>query len=180
MKTCKSCNQPLAEGVRACPLCGEAIPDGLALIGKYRIVSAVSEGYASLLYRAVPKERGKDVLIRLFKPEAQMDEEKAERLRREIELLRRLPSENFVHHESISKTDNGQWYRVSEWVDAEDWAILRGSGLFTDPAQRHRAIDLFAAIALALDTLHQHNQIIPHLILCDILVCRNSGEGFTI
>ncbi len=180
MKNCHSCNQPLAEGVRACPLCGAEMPDGPAFIGNYRIVSAVREGYASLLYRAIPKEGGDDVLIRLFKPDARMDEEKAARLRHEIEQLRQLPGENFVRHESISRTDDGQWYRVSEWVEAEDWAILRGSGLFTDPAQRRRALDLFAAIAQTLDTLHRHGHIIPHLILCDTLVCRASTEGFKV
>lgn len=180
MKNCHSCNQPLAEGVRACPLCGAEIPDGPAFIGKYRIVSAVREGYASLLYRATPVEGGDDVLIRLFKPDARMDEVKASRLRHEIEQLRQLPGENFVRHESISRTDGGQWYRVSEWVEAEDWAILRGSGLFTDPAQRRRALDLFAAIAQTLDVLHRHGHIIPHLILCDILVCRASTEGFQV
>lgn len=81
MKNCHSCKQPLAEGVRACPLCGAEIPDGPAFIGNYRIISAVREGYASLLYRATPVEGGDDVLIRLFKLDARMDEEKAARPR---------------------------------------------------------------------------------------------------
>lgn len=180
MKNCNSCKQPLAEGIHTCPLCGAAIPVGPEFIGNYRIVSAICEGYASFLYRATPQDGGSDVLIRIFKPEARMDEEKAERLRHEIEQLRQLPAENFVRHESFSRTDDGQWYRVSEWVKAEDWAILRGSGLFADPAQRPRAIELFAAIAQTLDILHQQGHIIPHLILCDILVRHDTAEGFSV
>ena len=106
-----------------------------------------------------------------------MNEVIAQRLAHEIEELKKLPSEGLVRHREIKRTSDGLWYRVSEWVDSEDWGDLVRSDRLKD---LRTAFDLFKKIADILDMLHESGQIIPHLILNDILVVKSPDGGLDV
>ncbi len=175
MKLCQTCGQLLGEEITTCPACGSEVGEGRRYIDDYRIDEVLHEGHASILCKAVKEGEDKPVMIRIFTRESGVNEEVAERLKRELEELKKLPEEGFVSHREIRRSFDGLWYRVSEWVDAESWGDLVGSGRLND---YRVAFDLFSKIALTLEVLHQKGHSIPHLILNDIMVIKGEKEEF--
>ena len=174
MKLCQTCGQLVGEEITTCPSCGGEIGEGRKYIDDYRIEEVLHEGHASILCRAVKEGEEKPVMIRLFTAQSGVNEEVADRLKRELEELKKLPGEGFVSHYEIRRSSDGLWYRISEWVDAESWGDLVGSGRLND---YRVAFDLFSKIALTLEVLHQKGHYIPHLILNDIMVVKgDKGE----
>lgn len=174
MKLCQNCGQPLAEQISTCPSCGSEVGEGRRFIDDYMIVTVLHEGYASFLCNAIRTRTGETVMIRLFTPQSGVDEKVAERLRRELAELKKLPAESFVRHYAIRQAPDGLWYRVSEWIDGLNWGELLRSGRLKD---YRAAFNLFARIASILQELHDSGHIIPHLILDDIIVIEDeNGE----
>jgi S1-C subfamily serine protease len=174
MKLCQGCGQLLAEDISTCPVCGNDVDEGRKTIDDYRIIEVLHEGYATILCRAAKEHAEESVMIRIFSPQSGVDEKIAERLKNELQELQKLPEEYFVRHFEIRKSSDGLWYRVSEWLDTENWGNLIASGVFQD---YRITFQLFYRIASILEGLHQIGHFIPHLILDDILVVKgDDGE----
>jgi len=177
MKLCQNCGQPVAEEITTCPSCGSEIAEGIKRIDNYLIEEVLHEGHASILCRAVKEGETKPVMIRIFTPQSGVNNDVADRLKGELEELKKLPVEGFVSHQEIRRSSDGLWYRVSEWVDAESWGDLVGSGRLKDYQVAFR---LFSRIASTLATLHELGHFIPHLILNDIIVVKGDKEEFEV
>jgi len=173
MKLCQNCGQSLAEEIPACPSCGSEVAEGIKTIDDYRIVEVLHEGYATILCRAVSDQTEESFMIRIFSPQSGVDAKIAERLVKELEELKKLPEDYFVRHFEIRQSATGVWYRVSEWLDTENWGNLIASGVFQD---YRVAFHLFYQIASILEGLHRIGHFIPHLILDDILVSRGDDH----
>ncbi len=172
MKLCQTCDQLLAETMTICPSCGDEVATGRQKIDDYRIVKIIQEGHASILCRAVKESTEIPVLIRLFKDQAGMDEQTANRLRTRLEHLNRLPDEGFIKHYKIKKSSDNLWYRVSEWVEGEEWSRIFASGILKN---NQIAFDLFHQIASSLAVLHESGHFIPHLVLNDIIAIKKNN-----
>ena len=177
MKLCQNCGQPVAEEITTCPSCGSEITEGIKRIDNYQIEEVLHEGHASILCRAIKEGETKPVMIRIFTPQSRVNKDVADRLKEELEELKKLPAEGFVSHREIRRSSDGLWYRVSEWVDAESWGDLVGSGRLKDYQVVFR---LFSRIASTLATLHEIGHFIPHLILNDIIVVKGEKEAFEV
>ncbi len=177
MKLCQNCGQMLAEEVTACPTCGSEVREGRKDIDDYRIVDVLHEGYSSILCRAIKDGSDEFVVIRIFTPQSGINKRAAERLKQELEELKKLPEDYFVRHFEIRQSSDGLWYRVSEWVDAENWGSLLASGRLDD---YRVAFKLFSRIASILEGLHRIGHFIPHLILDDIIVFKGEGEALEV
>jgi len=177
MKLCQTCGQSVAEEITTCPSCGSEVGEGRKTIDDYRIVEVLHEGHSSILCRAFKEGVQGPVMIRIFTPQSGVDEKVADRLKRELEELKNLPEEYFVRHHEIKRSFDGLWYRVSEWVDAENWGTLLASGRLQD---YRVAFDLFFRIASILEGLHQIGHIIPHLILDDIMVVKGEKDALEV
>ena len=173
MKQCDHCGQLLSEKITTCPTCGSDVAQGLQRIDHYRIVSVLHEGYSSVVCHAINEETQQDVAIRIFTPQSGVDEKIAARLTRELEILKELPSDYFVRHLEIKRSSTGLWYRVSEWIDPENWSRLFTSDHFND---YRNVFNLFRRIASILDGLHQIGHFIPHLILNDVIVFEKNND----
>ena len=174
MKLCQDCGQLLAEDITTCPSCGNEVAEGRKTIDDYRIIDVLHEGYATILCRAVKEQTNEPVMIRIFSPQSGVDKKIAERLKNEMEKLRKLPEDYFVRHFEMRQSSDGLWYRVSEWLDTENWGNLIAAGVFQDFRVAFR---LFYRIASILEGLHRIGHFIPHLILDDILVMKgDDGE----
>ncbi|MFA5904426.1 MAG: trypsin-like peptidase domain-containing protein, partial [Desulfobacula sp.] len=134
-------------------------------------------GYSSFVVKALKDEDAAPVNLRLFTDASGVDDTVAKRLIAELEELKKLPLEHFVAHYAIKRTPEGQWYRISEWVDAEDWGSVFMSGRFHD---QRRLVRLFYNIASALDLLHKHDHFMPYLILEDILIPADQSDDLHI
>jgi S1-C subfamily serine protease len=167
----------LAEDITTCPSCGNEVTEGRKSIDDYRITEVLHEGYATILCRAVKEQTEDPVVIRIFSPQSGVDEKIAERLKNELEELQKLPEDYFVRHFEIRQSSDGLWYRVSEWLDTENWGNLIASGAFQDYRVAFR---LFYRIASILEGLHRIGHFIPHLILDDILVFKDDTDELQI
>jgi len=177
MKLCPSCGQPVAESIMICPTCGNEVGEGRTHVDDYRILEVLHEGYSSILCKAVKAGETKPVMIRIFTPRSGVDEAVAQRLKRELEALKKLPEDYFVQHLDILQSSDGLWYRVSEWIDAQSWGNLLAAGTLDD---LKTAFALFHRIAVILEGLHQIGHIIPHLILDDIIVYKTPDGNLEI
>ncbi len=177
MKRCRTCGQPVAEKITTCPSCGSEVIDKMTRIDGYRIEQVLHEGHATILCRAVKTADNKVVIIRIFKAGSGVDEAIAARLQRELEKLKKLPPDYFVRHFEICRSEEGLWYRVSEWNNAISWGALMASGKLQN---LRTAFDLFRKIAGILDKLHHMGHTIPHLILDDVIVIRDHGNGIDV
>ena len=177
MKLCQNCGQLLAEDILSCPSCGDEVAEGRKIIDDYRIEEILHEGYSSILCRAVKDGTTQPVVIRIFTPQSGVDEQIAERLTQELEVLQQLPENYFVRHFEIRKSSDGLWYRVSEWIDAINWGTLLASGRLQDLRITFR---LFSRIAKILEGLHRTGHFIPHLILDDIIVFQGERENLEV
>lgn len=173
MKRCESCGQLVSQKVAACPGCGSRMMERITDFDGYRVLAIIHEGKSSIVCKAAKEDGGKPVSIRIFTKESGVDEHIAKRLETELELLKKLPDEHFVQHYSLKKSQDGYWYRLSEWVDAKDWGSIFMSGLLND---RRRIITLFRNIASVLDLLHKQDHFMPYLILDDILIPKKRAK----
>ena len=108
--------------------------------------------------------------MRVFKPEAAIDEEKANKIKIQLDRLSKLTSTHLVRHRELACTEDGIWYRVSEWVDMVAWSDLIASRFFQQPREERKILALFIEIASAVAELHQQGLIIPFLTYDDILL----------
>ncbi len=177
MKLCQNCEQLVAEEIITCPSCGTEVIEGRRCIDDYWIEKVLHEGYSSILCRGIKEGMEEPVMIRIFTPQSGVDEKIAERLKQELEELKKLPEDYFVRHLEIRRSSDGLWYRVSEWIDIEDWGALLASGRLQD---YRIAFKLFYRIASILEGLHQIGHFIPHLILDDIIVLKGDREEFEV
>ena len=173
MKKCPSCDQAVSEKIITCPACGSHIIKGMTYIDDYRIQAIIHEGRSSIVCKAKKEDADHSVSIRVFTENSGVDEQIAQRLERELEELKKLPSEHFVQHYSVKQSRDGHWYRLSEWVNASDWGTIFMSGLLND--QRKMAT-LFHNIASVIDLLHKQDHFMPYLILDDILIPKKQAE----
>jgi len=177
MKLCPTCGQPVAEEIATCPACGGDLSERRQTIDDYRIVDVLHEGHSTFLCRAIRARTDEHVMIRLFTPRSGVNPEVAARLQRELEELKKLPGDGFVRHYAIRRSQDGLWYRISEWVETESWGSLLASGRL---ANRSVLLDLFRQMAEILTVLHNRGHFIPHLILNDIMVVPGEGDALAI
>ncbi len=177
MKLCQNCGQLVAEEIITCPTCGSEVVEGRRYIDDYRIEEVLQEGYSSILCKGRKEGMEEPAMIRIFTPESGVDEKIAERLKQELEELKKLPEGYFVRHLDIRRSSDGLWYRVSEWIDAENWGTLLASGRLQDYRVTFK---LFYKIASILEGLHRIGHFIPHLILDDIMVIQGDREEFEV
>ncbi|MGD9186829.1 MAG: trypsin-like peptidase domain-containing protein, partial [Desulfobacteraceae bacterium] len=173
MKTCPQCHQRLGEQVAACPSCGHAFHLSFETIDGYRIEKLLYDGYASVLCKAVHEQSGELFTLRIYKPEARLNQDVVGRLKSEIDRLQQLQDDCFVSHLSINQAEDGTWYRVSEWIEAENWGNLLTSGRLDHLAV---LVDIFLQITRIVEKLHRLGHLIPHLTLDDIMVFNEPSE----
>ncbi len=173
MKRCTSCEQIVAQSISRCPACGSPLVAGMKFIDEYRIINIIHEGHSSLVCKAIKEKGTKPVTIRLFTDQSGVNDTIAQRLETELTELAKLPPDHFVQHFAIKKSSTGHWYRISEWVEADNWGTIFVSGVLKD--QRHM-VTLFYNIASALKILHAHDHFMPYLILEDILIPKDTPK----
>jgi len=177
MKRCKSCGLIISQKISTCPACGSNILDGIQYIDGYRIKTIIHEGHSTLVCKAKKDQSKKSVCISLFTKNSGVDERVAMRLEQELTVLKKLSPEYFVQHYAIKKSREGLWYRLSEWVDADDWGSVFMSGLLND---QRRIVTLFHNIASVLDLLHKNDHFMPYLLLDDILILKSKADDLNI
>ena len=138
---------------------------GTILGGRYRLVESLGQGGMATIFRALDTQLGRDVAIKLLRPEYLEDPDFSSRFRQEAQNAASLNHPNVVSVYDYGEDPSGP-YIVMEFVDGEDLAsILRRTGPLP-PAQAAR---IAAAVARALAAAHArgivHRDVKPGNVL---------------
>jgi hypothetical protein len=143
------------------------LPPGAVLQDRYEIAREIGRGGYSVVYQARDRRVGSDVAIKLLVPPPAAARLARERLRREVQAVRRLSHPNVVTVYDVA--DDGPWtFVVLEYVAGPDLAVrVRQRGLL-DPAAAAR---LGRDVAAALEAAHRagilHRDVKPQNVLLD-------------
>ena len=138
---------------------------GDTLGGRYRLIELLGQGGMATIFRALDTQLGRDVAVKLLRPEYLRDPDFSSRFRQEAQAAASLSHPNVVTVYDYGADPSGP-YIVMELVDGEDLAtILNGSGALP-PRQVAR---IGSAVARALAAAHAaglvHRDVKPGNIL---------------
>ena len=172
MKLCMSCGSPVAAFAESCPQCSAPLKPrtdnlvGTVLADKYRIEAPLGSGGMCDVYRAIHSLIGKQVAVKLLKPELAADPKISQRFEQEA-----LAASRVRHPHAIDVTDFGvdqhnRPFIVMELVEGKTIGeLLRENGPFT--VERTAAI--LRQVAGALEAAHSagviHRDVKPDNIM---------------
>jgi serine/threonine-protein kinase len=136
--------------------CGELMVGSALANGRYELLEQIGEGGAARVYRARDHYLGRDVAVKVLRPELAGDPEFAERFQREATSAANLAHPNIAQIHDIG-TDNGVSYFVME---------LAAGGTLRDRIRQHgrltpdSALGIAEGVACALR--HAHDAGIVH------------------
>jgi serine/threonine protein kinase len=101
---------------------------GTILGGRYRLVELLGQGGMATIFRAADTQLGRDVAVKLLRPEYLQDPDFSARFRQEAQAAASLSHPNVVQVYDYGEDPSGP-YIVMELVDGEDLAtIIRRNG----------------------------------------------------
>ena len=138
---------------------------GDTLGGRYRLIELLGQGGMATIFRAVDTQLGRDVAVKLLRPEYLRDPDFSSRFRQEAQAAASLSHPNVVTVYDYGADPSGP-YIVMELVDGEDLATILKSNGALPPRQVAR---IGSAVARALAAAHAaglvHRDVKPGNIL---------------
>lgn len=163
LKVCPACGQLFVPEDELCPQDNctlKAITDeklvGTVFDNRFRILSLIGSGGMSTVYKAMHKELGFEVALKMMRLSLLEDEKTRARFIREAEVLRTLKHPNIVSIKEFHITKTGQPYLVMDCLEGETLA----STITRRDLDIPEAVNLFLQICSALD--HAHAQSVVH------------------
>ena len=138
---------------------------GTVLGGRYRLIELLGQGGMATIYRAHDVQLGRDVAVKLLRPEYGRDPDFLARFRQEAQTVAQLNHPNVVAVYDYGQDPSGPFI-VMELIDGEDLAsILRRTG----PLPPRQAARIAAEVARALAAAHArgivHRDVKPGNVL---------------
>jgi serine/threonine protein kinase len=150
----------------------ESGPRRYGRIGKYEIVAYIATGGVAAVYRAMDSDLGRDVALKVLKPEWHEKPNVLERFRREARHCAKLRHENIVAIYEFGEA-NGTFYLALEFVDGIDLhEYINQKGRLRP--QKARRITIQAA--RALDHLHKHGMVHRDIKPSNFLIAGKKGR----
>ncbi|MEZ4460960.1 MAG: serine/threonine-protein kinase [bacterium] len=125
---------------------------GDLVAGRYRILEELGRGGYGIVYRARQDVMGRDVALKVLKPEAAKKSAEVERFRREV-----FHASNLRHPNTIQLFDFGEiaglFYIVMEFLEGanlRDWVLQHGA------VEHDAAIEITLQILKSLREAHEH------------------------
>jgi hypothetical protein len=146
---------------------GGYLAEGSLFAGRYRIARELGRGGVSVVYAAQDTQVGQDVALKLLVPSPATANQTRERMRREVNAVRRLTHPNIVAVYDFAE-DGPYGAVIMELVDGEDLdRRIRRSG----PLPPEDVVRIGSEVAAALAAAHRHailhRDVKPKNILLD-------------
>ena len=143
---------------------------GELVAGRYRILQELGHGGYGVVYRARQDAMGRDVAIKILRPEAAKDEVEVERFRREVFHASGLRHPNTITLYDFGET-NGLFYIIMEYLQGMN---LRDRLMKDGPLEADQALNVVTQILRALREAHEHGIVHRDLkpenvFLCDVV-----------
>ncbi|MFN7955943.1 MAG: protein kinase [bacterium] len=172
---CPACHAPIDPAQRDCPECGQRIPVrdpliGYVFDGRYRVIDVLGRGGMAVVYWAddasVPG--GREVALKLLKPDLLQDARAVERFRRESERASQIHHPNAVQVFDHGEFSDGMLFLAMERLRGTPLSelIRQGRGL-----PEARAVKLLVQIASAVGEAHRiglvHRDLKPDNVMIE-------------
>ena len=135
------------------------------LAGRYELIERIGEGGMAVVFRSRDRLLGRNVAIKILRPEYTKDMMFIESFRRESQLAASIVDPNIVNVYDVGK-EGSIYYIVMELVEGEPLSDIIKREAPLDP---RRAASITRQIAMALSTAHKHQlihrDVKPHNIL---------------
>ena len=186
MKLCESCRDAFVGEPSHCPECGGDLSGGQKRSGvdlagivvgdKYELVELFGEGGMGWIYRAVHRELGRVVAVKLLKSGIGDNEDRMMRFEREARAASRLNHPHILSVIDFGRTKGGLLYLVSEFLDGTNlFELSRGE----ESMPLYRAVNIFHQVLAGVEEAHMggviHRDLKPENI---IVIPLRSGEDF--
>lgn len=142
------------------------------IAGRYKLVKKLGSGFAAEAYRVQDTQSGRDLVLKLHRPESPFPPEYARHL---LHLQQALSSVRIPHllQPLDAGWEEGRFWEVVEYVDGGTVGnLISASG----PLGPVRALDILEQIATALAQLHERNIVHADVKPSNILIERSTGE----
>lgn len=140
---------------------------GSTFAGRYQIIEELGRGGMGNVYKALDKELGEKVALKLLKPEIASDDRMIERFRNELKFARKITHKNVCRMFDLSKTEKTP-YITMEYVSGED---LKSSLRRMGPLHVGKAIFIAKQVCEGLGEAHKlgviHRDLKPQNIMID-------------
>jgi eukaryotic-like serine/threonine-protein kinase len=138
---------------------------GSVLGGRYRLVELLGQGGMATIFRATDSQLGRDVAVKVLRPEYGRDPDFIARFRMEAQAVASLSSPNIVGVHDFGMDPAGPFI-VMDYVDGEDLAtLLRRTGPLSGPRTARIAAEVARGLAAAHARGIVHRDIKPGNIL---------------
>lgn len=125
---------------------------GELVAGRYRILEELGHGGYGVVYRARQDVMGRDVALKVLKPEAAKKSTEVERFRREVFHASGLKHPNTIQLFDFGET-NGLFYIVMEFLQGKN---LREKVLTDGPFDHDSAVEITLQVLKSLREAHDH------------------------
>ena len=122
------------------------------LAGRYVLVEQIGVGGMAIVYRAIDRNTGHSVAVKLLKPEFNRDAEFVSRFQREAEAASKMTHHNIVNLLDVGM-DGGNRYLIMEYVRGKTLKeVIQEKGRLSAPV----AVQITIRILSALQHAHQN------------------------
>jgi hypothetical protein len=143
-----------------------------SIVGGYRIDGQISRGGMGIVYRATNVALNRIYALKVLTPELADDDRFRERFKREMRIAASLHHPNVVAIHYAGEHE-GLLFFVMDFVSGSDLRdLLKDSGAI----EPHRAVDLLAQFASALDAAHERGLVHRDVKPANILITVANGE----
>src|SRR5688572_464331 len=137
--------------------------------GRYRLVELLGQGGMATIFRAVDTQLGREVAVKLLRPEYLRDPDFSSRFRQEAQSAASLSHPNVVTVYDYGEDPAGPFI-VMEYVDGEDLATILHRNGALPPAQAAR---IAAGVARALAASHARGIVHRDVKPGNVLIARD-------
>ena len=148
---------------------GEVLP-GRDFAGRYTIVDELGRGGMGKVFKALDKEIGETIALKVLVPELGLDERMIERFRNELKLARRISHKNVCRIFDLGNSE-GIYFITMEYVPGD---TLKGILRMTGPLGPPRALAVAGQVCDGLAEAHRLGVVHRDLKSANIMIDRES------
>jgi serine/threonine protein kinase len=160
------------------------LPDGFLRETRYNFGEAVVEGQTSTIYNAFDTTLGRDVAIKVLRPESQMNMEHVLRFIREAQITSQLQHPGILTVYELGINEQTQLYYTTRFVEGEPFSAILDAMSSRDPAAiaAHSLASLLTSWQKACDAVAYANAhgVVHAGLRPDSITCGAFGEVIVI